>query len=108
MNRARIAALSLSATCLVSGCTIETGFAPQPYGMAVAAPPPQPIVEVRAPSRDPQALWIPGYWHWTGIQYAWIPGHWEVGPPGALWRTPRYSVREGVYFYEPGRWTRRP
>ena len=49
MNRARIAALSLSATCFFPGCTIETGVAAQPYGMAVAAPPPQPILEVRSP-----------------------------------------------------------
>jgi hypothetical protein len=108
MNRARIAALSLSAMSLLAGCTIEAGMAPQPYGMAVAAPPPEPIVEGRPLARNPEAMWIPGYWHWTGIQYAWIPGHWEVGPPGARWRRPRYSVREGVYFYEPGAWTRGP
>jgi hypothetical protein len=106
MNRARIAALSLSATFVVPSCVIEAGPPAQPYGMAVAAPPPRPLVEVQSPGSDPHALWIPGYWHWTGIQYAWIPGHWEVGPPGARWRTPRYTVREGVYFYQPGGWAR--
>jgi hypothetical protein len=107
MNRARIAALSLSATCLLPACVIEAGPAPPPYGMAVAAPPPQPVVEVRPPARDPTAVWIPGYWHWTGIQYTWIPGHWDIAPAGAQWRAPHYTVREGVYFYEPGGWTRR-
>jgi hypothetical protein len=93
---------------LVAGCTIETSVPPPAYGMVVAAPPPPPLVEVRSAPKDPQALWIPGYWHWTGIQYAWIPGHWEIAPPGTRWRRPQYTVREGVYVYEPGGWMRRP
>jgi hypothetical protein len=53
-------------------------------------------------------VWIAGYWHWSGMQYTWIPGHWENAPPGARWRAPRYSIREGTYFYEPGSWSRHP
>jgi hypothetical protein len=108
MNRARIAALSLSAASWLPACVVEAGPPPPPYGIAVGAPPPQPIVEVRTVPRDPEEIWIPGYWHWTGIQYAWIPGHWELAPTGARWRIPRYSVRRGVYLYEPGGWTRLP
>jgi hypothetical protein len=62
-------------------------------------------VEERTPQTRPATVWIAGYWHWTGIQYAWIPGHWEVSPHvGATWRAPRYVKAEGSYIYEPGTW----
>jgi hypothetical protein len=106
MNRARVLGVSFAAVWLLGGCVITTTPAPA-YGMAVAAPPPQPVVEARTIPRDPSTVWVPGYWHWTGIQYTWIPGHWVVAPSGAVWRAPRYTVREGVYYYEPGEWVRR-
>ncbi len=24
----------------------------------------------------PQPVWVPGYWYWTGWQWAWVPGYW--------------------------------
>lgn len=76
-----------------------------PLGFAVGAPPPEPMQEVRPTPPNVQAVWIAGYWNWTGVQYAWIPGHWESPPPGVRWRAPHYSFRDGTYFYEPGGWT---
>jgi WXXGXW repeat (2 copies) len=87
---------------LLEGCVIET--VPAPIGVAVGGPPPAPVVEARPAPLVAQSVWIPGYWHWTGMQYTWIPGHWEAGPPGARWRAPRYPLRDGVYYYEPGGW----
>jgi hypothetical protein len=73
--------------------------------LAVSGPPPAPL-EDRRPWQPPEpgSVWVAGYWHWTGMQYTWIPGHFERAPAGAQWRIPRYSTREGTYFYEPGRW----
>jgi hypothetical protein len=86
------------------GC-VAASTTPPPRAILVAGPPPAPLVEERPPSTQPLAVWIAGYWHWTGIQYAWIPGHWEVAPPsGATWRAPRYTKTEGAYMYEPGTW----
>jgi hypothetical protein len=104
MNKPVFAGVFLAAA-FAAGCVIEAG--PAPAGVPVAGPPPQPMAEV--PSRAPaaQAIWVAGYWHWTGMQYTWIPGHWEIPPPGSLWRAPRYSLREGTYFYEAGSWTRK-
>jgi hypothetical protein len=106
MNRAHVSTVWLAAACALAGCVIAT-TPPPAYEMAVAAPPPQPVVELRTTPRDPATSWVPGYWHWTGIQYTWIPGHWVSAPPGAVWRPPRYAVREGVYYYQPGEWVRR-
>lgn len=50
-------------------------------------------------------MWVPGYWHWTGMHYAWIPGHWDSPPPGARWHAPSYAESGGHYTYEPGRWS---
>jgi hypothetical protein len=90
-----------------AGCVVETGVGVSASGVVVTGPPPPPVIETRpAPPREssPRAVWIAGYWHWTGMQYAWIPGHWVEARPGEVWRAPRYSLRDGVYVYEPGGW----
>jgi hypothetical protein len=107
MNRAQvwIRAAGGPVIFLFLGCVVETGTM---GGIAVSGPPPQPVPEARpAPPPDVRVIWIAGYWHWSGMQYTWIPGHWESAPPGASWRGPHYSIRDGTYFYEPGGWTRR-
>jgi hypothetical protein len=98
-----------------SGCVVNEAESPT-RGVIVSGPPPAPVREDRppAPSTPPStppsappstaSVWVSGYWHWTGIQYAWIPGHWEAPPPGATWNAPVYSVRDGKYMYESGVW----
>jgi hypothetical protein len=90
-----------------AGC-VATESGAVPRGVAVSGPPPAPIPEAaRPPAPGPNsanAVWIAGYWHWTGMQYTWIPGHWESAPPGAAWSAPRYVSTDGAYFYEAGAW----
>jgi hypothetical protein len=97
-----VAAVALAAS--VTGCVAtETPVAPR--GIAVSSPPPPPPPEPqRPPAPSAASVWVAGYWHWTGMQYAWIPGHWENGPPGAAWAAPRYTASQGETIYEPGRW----
>lgn len=102
------AALALAATLLGAGCVVEAGVSTSVSGVAVSGPPPEPVREARPLPPDAQAVWVAGYWHWSGMQYTWIPGHWESPPAGASWHAPRYSLRDGTYFYEPGSWSRRP
>jgi hypothetical protein len=110
MTKALLAGMSVAMVALAAGCVIET--IPAPVGVAVSGPPPAPVRELRQPpppppgGPGPTAMWVTGYWHWTGMQYTWIPGHWVVPPPGAYWRAPQYSLHEGTYFYEPGGWAR--
>jgi hypothetical protein len=85
-------------------CVVNEPEAP-PRGVVVSGPPPAPVREERPPPPNPQAVWIAGYWHWTGMQYAWIPGHWESPPQGAVWATPKVTrSKDGRYVYEPGGW----
>jgi WXXGXW repeat (2 copies) len=100
------ACIALAAASIEEGCVVEAGASMSTSGIAVTGPPPPPMRETRPAPPDAQAVWVAGYWHWSGMQYNWIPGHWENAPPGARWRAPRYSIREGTYFYEPGSWSR--
>lgn len=97
----------VAASLLVTGCVVEASVGAGP-GVAVSGPPPEPVNEQRPAAPGPQATWIAGYWHWTGLQYTWIPGHWEEAPAGKRWRAPHYSLRDGTYFYEPGGWSTPP
>ena len=91
----------------VGACVANEPAAPT-RGMVVSGPPPPPQQDAPTPQPSPQAVWVPGYWHWTGAQYTWIPGHWETPPPGVTWAAPRYSLVDGSTVYEPGAWTRAP
>jgi hypothetical protein len=107
MNKALYAGMCIASTLaltLAVGCVVEAvgSFS---TGVAVSGPPPEPMQETHPPPGRPGLLWIPGYWHWSGMQYTWIPGHWEDGPVGTRWRAPRYLLRDGVYYYEPGGWS---
>ena len=90
---------------LALGACVATESPVPPRGVAVSSPPPAPRQEAERPSQPSrEAVWIEGYWHWTGMQYAWIPGHWENAPPGRAWAAPRYTAADGAYFYEAGAW----
>jgi len=86
-----------------SGC-VATASNPTPRGVMVNGPPPAPLPEDRPAPPTAGAIWVNGYWHWTGAQYTWIPGHWENAPPGQSWYGPRYVSSEGAFFYQPGGW----
>lgn len=97
------AAIAMVLAASAIGCVVNDSEGP-PRGVVVSGPPPAPVRETPPPPPSPQASWVQGYWHWTGMQYAWIPGHWEAPPPGAAWNAPVYSNRDGRYFYESGGW----
>ncbi|MBN8488631.1 MAG: YXWGXW repeat-containing protein [Burkholderiales bacterium] len=60
-----------------------------PLVMAPMAPPP-PRYEVVPALPYAGAVWIGGYWNWSGRAHVWVPGRWEA---------PRHGWR-----YEPRRW----
>ncbi len=95
---------SIAFATLVAACVVNDPESP-PRGVIVSGPPPAPMrEEARPPAPSAQAIWVAGYWHWTGLQYAWIPGHWEAAPAGAVWNAPRVTVHDGRYIYETGGW----
>ncbi|WP_394825320.1 hypothetical protein [Pendulispora albinea] len=108
MNRSKLTSSLLAASFLAialtqAGC-VATASNPTPRGVVVNGPPPLPLQEERPAPPGATAVWVNGYWHWTGAQYTWIPGHWENAPPGQSWYAPRYSASEGAFFYQPGGW----
>lgn len=89
---------------VAAGCVVNEPESP-PRGVVVSGPPPAPMrEEARPPPPSPQSIWVAGYWHWTGLQYAWIPGHWEMPPAGTVWTSPQVIVQDGRYIYESGGW----
>jgi hypothetical protein len=87
-----------------TGCVVNEPESP-PRGVVVSGPPPAPVREERPAPPNVQSIWVPGYWHWTGMQYAWIPGHWEAPPSGTVWAAPKVTtLQDGRYVYEPGGW----
>jgi WXXGXW repeat (2 copies) len=96
--------VALALALLTTGaCVVNEAESPS-RGVVVSGPPPPAVREERPTAPSPQSVWVVGYWHWTGMQYAWIPGHWDAPPPGAVWNAPVYSARDGKYFYETGGW----
>jgi hypothetical protein len=68
-------------------------------------PPPTPDVVVAQPA--PQAVWLAGYWAYTGqgSRYVWVPGHWEIPPPQyRVYVAPHWVNRGGGYAYVQGYW----
>jgi hypothetical protein len=85
----------------------STVHEPPPVSHLVArAPPPPLLVESPGtpPSRD--AVWIPGFWAWTGQRFAWVAGTWSAPRPGMRWIEGHWKPDRGAWRWEPGRWRR--
>ena len=68
-------------------------------------PPPPQTAEVVPAAPAPNAVWIPGYWDFTGSAYAWLPGHWEVPPPMARsYVAAHWEDRAGSFVYVRSYW----
>ena len=70
----------------------------------LAPPPPRTIIIPPRPA--PAAVWISGYWDWSGSRYVWVPGRWNAKPPhpGAQWTPDRWVKTHRGWVREPGRW----
>lgn len=90
---------------LLLGCASSQPRHPEPVVYA-AAPPPPPLPEVESGPPNTEMVWVPGYWHWTGVRYVWVPGHWEAPRPDHVWEPPTYSFTGDRWVYRPGRWAR--
>ena len=73
-------------------------------------PPPADRVEAEGTPPSPKHIWVHGFWHWGGREYAWQPGYWEdpnfaapSAPPPV--RVEVAGVAPGAgYFFAPGYW----
>ncbi len=112
----RIAAVCAAATWGLSACVV----APYPQGQAVyqqgapvegeivvGMPPPAPYVEVIPVAPFVGAVWINGYWNWSGGRHQWVPGRYAQPRPGYRWQPHQWSQGpRGNWHLRGGGWVR--
>lgn len=90
----------------------STGAAPvysADVGQTVQSIPPAPVSEPQEsvpPQPSANAVWIRGYYEWTGSGYQWRSGRWEVPPVGTrVWVPATWQpAANGGYVYVRGHW----
>jgi hypothetical protein len=71
---------------------------------APAAPPPLQA-ETPPPLPVHAAVWIPGFWQWSGSAWVWIAGSWQLRPSASVeWRPAEWHARGSVHVLVPGGW----
>ena len=69
--------------------------------------PPAPYAEVVPVVPFPGAVWIGGYWGWSGGRHNWVPGRWDQGRQGYAWNPHRWESRGVRWHLQGGGWQRR-
>lgn len=104
------AAVSTLSACVVApypGYAYSTYPAGPGYDADVAvAPlaPPAPYAEVQPAVPFVGALWIAGYWGWSGGRHVWVPGRWEHPRPGYAWAPHHWVQSGGQWHLRGGGW----
>lgn len=103
-SAAWLVAAAMGAAAL-SGCVVAPvgpaygGGGYYDSNMVVAnVPPPAPYVEAVPVAPFVGAVWIGGFWDWSGGRHVWHPGRYERPRPG-------FAYRQGGWSHGPdGRW----
>jgi YXWGXW repeat-containing protein len=108
--------LAVAALCSAAlpACVVAPAQ-PYPYGYSEPAgsvvvtdvAPPAPYYEPVPVAPYPGAIWIGGYWGWSGGRHTWIGGHYEHARPGYAWQPHRWEHRDGRWHLHEGHWARR-
>lgn len=81
-------------------------YAPNDEVIVDVAPPP-PYAEVVPVMPFAGAVWIGGYWGWSGGRHVWIGGRWEHPRPGYYWAPHRWVATGGRWHLVGGGWRAR-
>lgn len=114
--RFALLATAAAALLMLGGCVVypndpyyaAPGYAygaPGPVVVAPTAPPPL-IVENYGVAPYPGAVWIGGYWSWSGGRHVWTHGHWESPRPGYRWAPRRWERSGNGWQQHGGHWER--
>ena len=103
---AALSALALSA-CVVAPYPRRVAYYPEVGGVVTDVAPPEAYAEVVPVAPFPGALWIGGYWGWSGGRHVWVGGRWEHVRPGYGWAPHRWEERGGRWHLHEGGWVRR-
>lgn len=102
---AALSTLALSA-CVVAPYPRQAAYYPGAGEFVTDVAPPPPYAEVIPVAPFPGALWIGGYWGWSGGRHAWTGGRWERPRSGYGWSPHRWEQRGGRWHQRQGGWVR--
>jgi hypothetical protein len=114
MSKLRVATAVVVSTLALSACVVapyprQSAYYPEGSGSGVVVDvaPPAPYVEVVPAVPFAGAVWIGGYWGWSGGRHSWVPGRWDRPRSGYGWTPHRWEQRGGRWHLHEGGWSRR-
>ena len=115
-SRRVLLAAWLAGAAALAGCVVapmpgavyaDPGGAPTQTTVYAPVAPPAPYYEVQPPLPYPGAIWIGGYWNWSGHRHVWVPGRYERPRPGDHYAPHRWSRSpRGGWYLQGGGWIR--
>lgn len=75
---------------------------PEPSWVIVQTAPPPVRFEVRSRVPYAGAIWVGGYWWWSGVRYVWIGGHYVRPMRGYRFVAPRWVFSGGYHYHIRG------
>ena len=117
LARLTLAAGALAAAAALAGCVVAPvpgtvysdpyGYPSTPATVYTPMAPPAPYYEVQPALPYPGAIWINGYWNWSGNRHHWVPGRYERPRPGYRWQPHRWDRSpRGGWYLQGGGWLR--
>ena len=101
-----IALFGLSA-CIVAPASRRAAYPVDEVVVESNVAPPAAYSEVIPVAPYPGAVWIGGYWGWSGGRHQWTPGHWTQPRPGYRWHARRWEpAARGGWALRGGYWAR--
>ena len=98
-------AAALLCAALLAGCGPSPGVAISPYP---PVPAPQAEAIPKPPVTGETLVWQPGYWDWTGQDYAWRSGQYvPAAGHGSAWQPGWWNRINGGWRWEQAHWTDR-
>jgi hypothetical protein len=77
--------------------------APGPAVVAPMAPPPI-VAESYGVAPYPGAIWIGGFWSWSGGRHVWTPGRWDRPRAGYRWVPRTWEHGHAGWYQRGGVW----
>lgn len=74
-------------------------------GLVQVAPPP-PRYEA-SPRLQPDQIWVPGRWEWTGREYVWQRGHSERARADYVYAPGRWVPADGGWRWSDEKWSKK-
>jgi hypothetical protein len=103
-------ALLAGALLALGGCVAYPAgpYYSEPAGATIYAPygPPPLVAETYGVAPYPGAIWIGGYWSWSGGRHVWTPGRWEHPRTGYHWVPRTWEQRGHEWHQRGGHWER--